>query len=143
MLFLKRKLHFLWSLDAQMLHVLLPYMMKIYTECNLATWLRLVKLAELNISQFWFLNFDYMRYHWDISKNIMISGIWILGDFPSAKFSSCRVYTVDNIILACDDATDVRPEYLTKNDNNWIICPKSLEKCLSSAKSNQHYPRLL
>ena len=30
----------------------LPYRMKIYTEFNLATWLRLVKFMELNISEY-------------------------------------------------------------------------------------------
>ena len=30
----------------------IPYRMKIYTEVNLATWLRLVNFTELNISEF-------------------------------------------------------------------------------------------
>ena len=30
----------------------IPNRMKIFTECNLATWLRLVKFTELNISEF-------------------------------------------------------------------------------------------
>ena len=30
----------------------IPYRMKIYTEFNLATWLRLVKFMEINISEF-------------------------------------------------------------------------------------------
>ena len=33
----------------------LPYRMKIYTEFNLAAWLRMVKSMELNISKFWIL----------------------------------------------------------------------------------------
>ena len=32
--------------------IIYPYRMKIYTEFNLATWLRLVKFTELNISEF-------------------------------------------------------------------------------------------
>ena len=35
--------------------------MKIPTEFNLVTWLRLVKFTELNISEFGFLNFNYIR----------------------------------------------------------------------------------
>ena len=53
----------------------LPYRMKIYTEINLATWLRLVKLMELNISKIWSLNCDYLCYQRDISENNMLSGI--------------------------------------------------------------------
>ena len=30
----------------------IPYRMKLYTEFNLATWLRLVKFTDLNISEF-------------------------------------------------------------------------------------------
>ena len=44
---------------------------------NLDIWLKLVKLTELNISEFWFLNFNYISDHWEISKNIIISGIQI------------------------------------------------------------------
>ena len=36
-------------------NVRLPYWMKIFTEFNLAIWLRMVKFMELNISEFWFL----------------------------------------------------------------------------------------
>ena len=49
--------------------------MKICTEFHKATWLRLVKFMELNISEFWFLNFNYRSYHWQFSENKMISGI--------------------------------------------------------------------
>ena len=55
--------------------VCVPYRMKIYTEFNSATWLRLVKFTELNISEFWFLNFNYICYHLEISKGKIISGI--------------------------------------------------------------------
>ena len=41
----------------------IPYWMKIYTEFNLATWLRLAKFMELNISEFLFLYFNYISYH--------------------------------------------------------------------------------
>ena len=45
-------------------------------EFNLATWLKLViKFTELNISEFQFLNFGYISYHREISKNIMMRGI--------------------------------------------------------------------
>ena len=42
--------------------------MKIFTEFNLAIWLRMVKFTELNISEFWFLNSNFICYHWDILK---------------------------------------------------------------------------
>ena len=35
--------------------------MKIYTEFNSATWLRLVKFTEVNISEFRLLNISYHR----------------------------------------------------------------------------------
>ena len=38
-----------------------------YTEFNLATWLRLVKLPKLNISKLWFLDLKYISYHWEFS----------------------------------------------------------------------------
>ena len=54
----------------------IPWRMKIYTEFDLATWPRLLKFTELNISSLWLLNFDYnISYHWQISKNKIISGI--------------------------------------------------------------------
>ena len=53
------------------------YRWKIYTEFNLATWLRLVNFTELNISEFWFLNFNYISYHWDSLNNLIIRGIKI------------------------------------------------------------------
>ena len=37
----------------------LPSRMKIYTGFNLASWLRLVKFAQLNISELWLWNFNY------------------------------------------------------------------------------------
>ena len=46
----------------------ISYRMKIYTEFNLDTWLRLVKFTELNISKFWVLNSNYISYHWEILK---------------------------------------------------------------------------
>ena len=39
------------------------YMMKIYKDFNLVTWLRSVNFTELNISEFSYLNFYYMIYH--------------------------------------------------------------------------------
>ena len=48
-----------------------------YTEVNLATWLRLVKLMELNISELWFLNFSDINYHSEIFENKIKSGIQI------------------------------------------------------------------
>ena len=68
----------LWQLIMQCGHSTnsnLPCRMKIYTEFNFANWLRLVKFLELNISKFWFLNFNYISYHLEISKNKIISGI--------------------------------------------------------------------
>ena len=78
------------------------YRMKIYTEFNLATWLRLVKFTELNIGKFWLLNFNYIGYHWEISKNKIISkskfsnfAISEIAKLKSHwKFSSCRVHVV-------------------------------------------------
>ena len=35
--------------------------------------LRLVKFTVLNISEFWSLNFHNINYHWEISKNVIIS----------------------------------------------------------------------
>ena len=52
-------------------------MMKIYTDFNVTTWLRVVKFTKLNISDFRFLYFNYIGYHWAISKSIIISGISI------------------------------------------------------------------
>ena len=75
----------------------LPYRMKIYTEFNLATWLRLLKFTELNISEYLFLNLNYICYHWVTPKNIIISGIRIQQIFQQrnskfqGRFSSCRV----------------------------------------------------
>ena len=44
-----------------------PYRMIIYRAFNLATWLRVVKSTESNISEFWFLNFNHkISYHWEI-----------------------------------------------------------------------------
>ena len=39
-------------IDAMQVGKAVPYRMKIYTEFNLATWLKLVKFTELNISEF-------------------------------------------------------------------------------------------
>ena len=50
-----------------------PNRMQIYTEFNLATWLRLVKFMELNITIIWCLNFNNKNYHWEISKNLKIT----------------------------------------------------------------------
>ena len=47
--------------------------MKLYTEFNLVTWLRLVKFTELNINLFRLLNFNYRSCHWEIYKIIRIS----------------------------------------------------------------------
>ena len=58
--------------------------MKIYMKLKLATcWLSLVEFTELNISEFLFLNFDYMSYHWEILKNIIINGSEIYWNFNS------------------------------------------------------------
>ena len=38
----------------------LPYRLKVNTE-NLATWLKLVKFSELDISESWFLNFNHIH----------------------------------------------------------------------------------
>ena len=62
--------------------------MKICTKINLATWLRLVKFNELNISKLWFLNSKYISCHWGISKNKIISE-FKFSEF--AKFFSRRV----------------------------------------------------
>ena len=51
------------------------YRMKINTEFNLESWLRLVKFMEFNINEFWFHVFD--SYHWEIPKNIIMSGIYV------------------------------------------------------------------
>ena len=70
----------------------IPYRMKIYTEFNLATW--------LNIRKFWYLNFNYMSYHWEISNNIIINAELKFSEFAISgiekfkfqwKLSSCRV----------------------------------------------------
>ena len=52
------------------IHAYLPYRMKIYTEFDLATSLRLVKFMELNVSEFWVFNFTYINYHYKISKKL-------------------------------------------------------------------------
>ena len=49
--------------------------MKMCTKFNLAPWPRMVKFTELNISEFWFLNFSYISHHWIILKSTVISGI--------------------------------------------------------------------
>ena len=41
----------------------IPYRMKICTEFNLATWLRLVEFKNFNISEFGFINFNCISYH--------------------------------------------------------------------------------
>ena len=43
--------------------------MKIYAEVNLVTLLRLVKFTELNISEFWFLNFQACDWKKDLKLN--------------------------------------------------------------------------
>ena len=43
--------------------IVIPYRMKIYTEYNLAPYLRFVKFMELNINDFSFLNFNSISYH--------------------------------------------------------------------------------
>ena len=58
--------------------------MKIYEEFNLATWLRIVKLTELNISEFWFLNFNNIGYHLEIPK----------------KYNNKRNLSLENLQLA-------------------------------------------
>ena len=49
----------------------IPFRMKQYTEFNLETWLKLVKFTVLYISEFWFLKFNYINYHWEISPNVI------------------------------------------------------------------------
>ena len=49
---------------------LIPCMMKIYTEFDLATLLRLA--MELSTSKFRFLNLNYISYHWKTPKRIII-----------------------------------------------------------------------
>ena len=59
---------------------MIPYRIKIYTKFNLATGLRLVKFTELNISEFLFMNFNYLIYKLssrEIPKDIIKSRIWI------------------------------------------------------------------
>lgn len=41
----------------------IPYRMIVYMYFNLATWLRIVNFAELNISELLFLNLSYISYH--------------------------------------------------------------------------------
>ena len=75
----------------------IPNRMKINTEFSLATWLRLVKFRELNISEFWFLIFNYIRCHWEISKKkIKNQKICHSGNSEYTcrlqwRFSACRV----------------------------------------------------
>ena len=41
---------------------------ELYEEFNLVTWLKMVKLTELNISKFNFFEFNYVCYHCKIFK---------------------------------------------------------------------------
>ena len=55
-----------------------------HTQLNSATWLTLVKFMEYNISKFWFLNLNYVRYNWEIpKKNKRNSNV---GNLPFAKW---------------------------------------------------------
>ena len=47
--------------------------MKVYAQLNLATWPKLVRFRELNISEFWLFKINYISYYWEISKNIIVS----------------------------------------------------------------------
>ena len=53
----------------------------------LATWLRLVKFKQLNISKFLFLSFNYISYHCEISKNMIINGIELKYNFNELAIS--------------------------------------------------------
>ena len=64
---------------------LLPYRMKIYTEFNSSTWLRLAIFAELTNSVFWLLNFNYTLYHWVISQKYNNRRDLNLANLPLAK----------------------------------------------------------
>ena len=43
--------------------VCIRYMMTVHTEFTLATWPKMVKFAESNITEFQFLFFSYISYH--------------------------------------------------------------------------------
>ena len=75
---------FVWSVRC------LPYRMKRYAEFDLATCLRLVKLAEANISELWFLNFDHINYHWENSKNVIISRNFLLVGVGYVRLWTCE-----------------------------------------------------
>ena len=79
----------------------------IHTESRLATWLRLTKFTELNINELWFLNFNYISHHWEISKNIISSRIEI-----RCKFFSCRVYLLTVSIRVGSWVIDVSIIYI-------------------------------
>ena len=53
--------------------VCIPYRMKIitYMELSLVSWRGMVKFAELYISEFWFVNINFMSYYFRDFKNLM------------------------------------------------------------------------
>ena len=70
-----KKLFFVTTGDDQIYstnHTL--YRMKMYTEFSLATWLRMVKFTESNISEFLSLNFNYKSCNWKIREILIITG---------------------------------------------------------------------
>ena len=61
---LDRKLNAAWNIRSLPLsqRLILSLRDKMYIVFNLATWLGIVKLKDLNISEFRHLNFDYINY---------------------------------------------------------------------------------
>ena len=65
--------------------ITIPQEMKNFIEFNLATWLRLVKFTELNISKFWVLNFDYNKLSLRVSEKYIYERNLNLANFALVK----------------------------------------------------------
>ena len=62
-----------------------PYIIQVYAEFKLATWLRLDKFTELNISEFCFWISIHLSYHWSVLKN------WWLMELKFSKNTVCKL----------------------------------------------------
>ena len=61
--------------DYQSCPLWVRYWMKIYTEFNIANWLRMLIFAGWNICEFAFLKIDYLNYHCRVCENLIVSGM--------------------------------------------------------------------
>ena len=84
------KFTWLWFWNSFKTIVSYALYIKVYTKFNIATWLRFVKFTESNISEFWFFKFNYISYHWKISKKFDKNNFCSLGYIIASIFETPR-----------------------------------------------------